>query len=175
MNLDLERLSIIHYPDPRLRQICEPVTEFNHNLEGLVRRMYEIMLAGKGVGLAAPQVGVNLRFFVMNVTGKEEDNLVLINPELREMHGSREAEEGCLSLPEVYAQVRRAAECVIRAQDINGKTFELHGTDLACRVWQHETDHLNGTLLVDRMGPGDKIKSKKKLKELELTFKENQR
>lgn len=175
MNVDLDELTIIHYPDPRLRTICEPVREFNHDLEALVRRMYEIMKAGKGIGLAAPQVGLNLRFFVMNATGQEQDNQVFINPEIREMHGSREAEEGCLSLPEVYAQVRRAAECVIRAQDVSGKTFELHGVELPCRVWQHEADHLNGTLLVDRMGPGDKIKTKKKLKELEATFRGNGR
>ena len=172
MSSVLDDLAIIHYPDPRLRKVCEPVTEFNHELDALVRRMFEIMRAGKGVGLAAPQLGVNQRIFVMNPSGEDGDNLVFINPELRNMHGSKEAEEGCLSLPEIYAQIRRATECTIHAQDMTGKPFEFEGKDLMARVWQHETDHLNGTLIIDRMGPGDKIKSKKKLKELEATYRE---
>jgi peptide deformylase len=166
---------IVHYPDPRLRKVCEPVTKFDDNLKALVQRMLELMHAGHGVGLAGPQVGVNRRLFVMNATGQEQDDLVFINPEIHDAHGNCEAEEGCLSLPEVYAQIRRATECTIRARNLDGEPIELRGTDLLCRIWQHETDHLDGTLIVDRMGPSDKIATKKKLKELEAAYKERRR
>ena len=171
----MDKLTIVRYPDPRLRKNCQPVTEFDGELKALVSRMLELMHEGRGIGLAAPQVGVLKRLFVMNITGEEKDDLVFINPEIHDMHGVREAEEGCLSLPEVYAQIRRASQCTIRAQDLEGKRIELKGEDLLCRVWQHETDHLNGTLILDRMGPGDQIATKKKLKELEATYKERRR
>jgi peptide deformylase len=175
VSIDLENLTIVHYPDPRLRQVSEPVTEFDGDLKALVNRMFELMHAGRGVGLAAPQAGVNKRLFVMNITGEKKDDMVFINPEIHDMHGVREGEEGCLSFPDVFVQIRRATECTIKARDLNGETIELHGEDLLCRVWQHETDHLNGTLIVDRMGPSDKIACKKKLKELEADYKENRR
>ncbi|MFQ5807245.1 MAG: peptide deformylase, partial [Phycisphaerae bacterium] len=98
--------------------------------------------------------------------------MIFVNPEIHDMHGSREAEEGCLSIPEVYVQVRRAACCRIVAQDVYGKPIEREGEDMLCRVWQHETDHLNGILILDRMGPSAKIATKKWLKELETTYKE---
>jgi peptide deformylase len=137
--------------------------------------MLELMHAGRGIGLAAPQVGVLKRIFVMNPTGQEQDDMVFVNPEIRDMHGSAEAEEGCLSIPDVYVQVRRASRCRIVAQDPSGKPIEREGEDLLCRIWQHETDHLNGILILDRMGPGDKIATKKRLKELEAAYKEKVR
>ena len=168
-------LQIVHYPDPRLRHTCKPATTFDDELRELVEHMYLKMCDGKGVGLAAPQVGVDLRLFVMNISGEPQDNMVFINPEIHDPHGSCEAEEGCLSLPEIFAQIRRATSCTIKAYDLNGDSIEMAGQDLLCRVWQHETDHLNGTLIVDRMGPGDKIKAKKQLKELEAAYRERQR
>jgi len=171
----VDKLTVVHYPDPRLRKVCEPVTEFDGDLQALVDRMFELLRAGSGIGLAGPQVGVLKRLFVMNITGEDKDNMVFINPEIRDMHGSREAEEGCLSLPEVYVQVRRAAQCTIKAQHLKGEPIELEGEDLLGRVWQHETDHLNGTLILDRMGPSDKIATKKRLKELEAAYKEKRR
>ena len=175
MSVELESLTIVLYPDPRLRKVCDPVTEFDGVLEALVKRMRDLMHEGRGVGLAGPQVGVNKRLFVMNITGEEKDDLVFINPEIHDMHGVREAEEGCLSLPDVHVQIRRATECTIKAQDLDGEPFELRGEDLLCRVWQHETDHLSGTLILDRMGPSDKIATKKKLKELEAAYREKRR
>jgi peptide deformylase len=171
----VDKLTVVHYPDPLLRKLCEPVTEFDGDLTALVKRMFELLHAGRGIGLAGPQVGVLKRLFVMNITGEDKDNVVFVNPEIHDMHGSREAEEGCLSLPEVYVQVRRAARCTIKAQNLEGEPVELEGEDLLCRVWQHETDHLNGTLIVDRMGPSDKIATKKRLKELEAAYKEKRR
>lgn len=168
---DLHKLTVVHYPDPCLRRVCAPVTEFDDRLAALAARMLELMHAGRGVGLAAPQVGVLKRLFVMNVSGRPEDDLVFVNPEIRDMHGSQEAEEGCLSIPQVYVRVRRAARCRIVAQDLKGRHVELTGQDALCRVWQHETDHLNGILILDRMGPSDQIATKKRLKELEAAYR----
>jgi peptide deformylase len=175
VDVELEKLTIVRYPDPRLRQICKPVTDFDGDLKALVERMLELMHQGRGIGLAAPQVGVSKRLFVMNITGEQKDDMVFVNPEIHAMHGIREAEEGCLSFPEIYAQIRRAAKCTIKAQDLDGEPIVLRGEDLLCRVWQHETDHLNGTLIPDRMGPSDRIANKKKLKELEAAYKEKTR
>ena len=108
---ELKNLHVIHYPDPRLRKACETVTEFDGELADLVERMLALMETGKGVGLAAPQVGICKRLFVMNPTGEPGDNRVFINPAIRDPHGSAEAEEGCLSLPGVNVQVRRAQRC----------------------------------------------------------------
>jgi peptide deformylase len=170
VSVDLENLTIVHYPDPALRKTCQPITGFGEDLAAFARRMLELMHAGRGIGLAAPQVGVLKRLFVMNHTGDPKDDMVFVNPEIRDMHGSREAEEGCLSLPEIYVQVRRATRCRIVAQDVEGNPINLEGEDLLCRVWQHETDHLNGILVLDRMGPSDKIATKKRLKELEAAY-----
>jgi peptide deformylase len=171
VSVELENLAVVHYPDPYLRKVCEPIAEFGDDLAAFADRMLELMHAGRGIGLAAPQVAVLKRMFVMNITGDRKDDLVFVNPEIRDMHGSREAEEGCLSLPELYVRVRRAARCRIVAQNVYGEPLELEGEDLLCRVWQHETDHLNGILILDRMGPSDKIASKKRLKELEAAYK----
>ena len=167
MKSDLETLAIIHYPDPRLRQVCRPVTKFDGHLAELVGRMRQLMHDGKGVGLAAPQVGSPLRLFVMNSTDDPQNDLVFVNPVIRGRSGSAEAEEGCLSLPGVNVNVRRAKRCQIEAQDLQGNPVILEGEDLLCRVWQHETDHLDGVLIIDRMGPTDKIAMRKTLRALE--------
>lgn len=167
----LRKLTILHYPHPCLRQVCRPVTEFGDELHALARRMLELMHAGRGVGLAAPQVGLLKRLFVMNITGQPQDDLVFVNPEIRDLHGSREGEEGCLSIPDVYVKVRRATSCRIVARDVWGAPLEMTGADMLARVWQHETDHLNGILILDRMGPGDRIATRKKLKELEARYR----
>ena len=170
VDYDLDRLSIIHYPDPRLREVCQEVTEFDGKLAGLAAKMAELRRADKGVGLAAAQVGVPLRMFVMNLTGEEKDELVFVNPVIRDAQGTKENEEGCLSLPNIHVQVRRSARCRITAQDLKGKPIELEGDELLCRVWQHEIDHLNGTLIIDRMGPSDRIATRKTLKEMETAY-----
>ena len=167
MSADFADLHIIHYPDARLRKKNAPVTHFDGELAALAARMFELMEKDVGVGLAAPQVGVNQRLVVMNATCKPEDNLVLVNPVIREPHGSVEAEEGCLSLPGIRVQVRRAQSCRLVAQDLEGRPLEMELSDLPARVVQHETDHLNGVLLIDRMGPSDRIATRKTLRALE--------
>lgn len=168
---DVKDLRIIHYPDPRLRQVCEPVTRFDGELTALVQRMFELMETGKGVGLAASQVGVTKRVIVVNPTGEPGDNQVFVNPAIHEPHGSVEAEEGCLSLPGINVQVRRAQSCRLTAQDMHGNPVERELTDLFARICQHETDHLNGVMIIDRMGPTDRIATRKTLKALEDSFK----
>jgi len=160
-------LRLIHYPDPRLRQRCEEIAEFNGEIAALVERMFAIMQESKGVGLAASQVGVLKRLFVMNLTGEERDRVVFINPVLRDRDGSVESEEGCLSLPGINVNIRRARHCRIEAQDLEGRRFEVEGDDLMSHYWQHELDHLDGVLITDRMGPSDRIATRRTLKLLE--------
>lgn len=171
MTAELAKLTILHYPDPRLRTPCQTVTEFGAALAALAARMLELMREAKGVGLAAPQVGAMVRLFVMNTTSDPENVGVYVNPAIRNPSGSTEAEEGCLSIPQVNVQVRRATRCTLVAQDLQGRPVELQGADLVARVWQHETDHLNGVLILDRMGPGDRIATRKTLKALEDAYR----
>lgn len=170
MALNVDSLRILHYPDPRLRKKARPVERFDAELEALTRRMFELMYAAKGVGLAAPQVGVALRVFVMNPTAKPEDERVICNPKIRDGHSPAEAEEGCLSLPGIHVQVRRPASCRLLAQDVSGNPIEEEGSDLLCRIWQHETDHLDGVLILDKMSPADEIATRKTLRALEAEF-----
>jgi peptide deformylase len=163
--------SIVRYPDPRLRRKCKPVEVFDESLAALVERMFEIMRKERGVGLAAPQVGVSRLFFICNPTGKPEDDAVYINPRLSDLVGAVEAEEGCLSFPEIHATVRRARRCRIQAQDLAGQPIDQVGEDLVSRIWQHEMDHLEGRLIVDRMNDTDKIANKKLLSDLEVDYR----
>ncbi len=167
MNLpNPEQLGIVFYPDPVLQVKCAPVTDFSPSLAGLVLRMLELMHNAPGVGLAAPQVGVAIRLFVCNPTGEPGDDLVYVNPVLSDLEGSEEAEEGCLSLPLVQSMMRRATKAVIHAVDLQGQAFEEAGEDLLARIWQHETDHLDGKLIVDNMSTSDEITNRRLLKKL---------
>ena len=170
-----EDLKIIHYPDPRLKKVSLPVAQVNDTIRALASRMFELMREHKGVGLAAPQVGQNIRLFVMNHTGEPGDDRVYINPVLTDADGDEEAEEGCLSLPNIHVNVVRAKRLRMQALDLDGKSIDQAGEDFVARVWQHEFDHLNGTLLTDRMGPVAKMTHRKALKELTEKYEEEQR
>src|SRR5271169_6624553 len=145
-------LKIVKYPEPVLSQPGEPVTEFNGELRALVADMFETMYSAQGIGLAAPQVGVSKRLTVIDLSmGKEpKDKLVLINPEIISSEGKLYEEEGCLSFPEIREKIARSAKVRIRAQDEHGKWFEMDGEDLLSRCFQHEIDHLDGTLFIFR-------------------------
>lgn len=162
---------IIHYPDPRLREKCAPVEAFDEPLAELAGRMLELMHEHRGVGLAGPQVGVCRRVFVCNPSGEPGDDRVYVNPELSDLVGSVEAEEGCLSIPEVRVIVRRARQCKLKARDLKGQPVEVGASDLIARIFQHETDHLNGRLIVDRMDATDKLVNKKQIAQLESDYK----
>jgi peptide deformylase len=165
-------LRIIFYPDPRLKKVSAPVVTFGEDLKGLAARMFELMRENRGVGLAAPQVGMNLRMFVMNHSGEPEDDRVYVNPVLTEAEGSESAEEGCLSLPGLHVDVDRSKTLRMQAQDLDGKPIDQVETGYLARIWQHEFDHLNGTLLTDRMGTVAKMTNRRLLKELEENYAE---
>ncbi|MGB0717474.1 MAG: peptide deformylase [Phycisphaerae bacterium] len=170
-----EELSIVHYPDPVLKKNCQTVTEFGDDLKALVEQMYKLMHAARGIGLAAPQVGLPLRIFVYNISGEDADNQVCINPELIDLEGAATDDEGCLSLPGITVNVKRATQLTMRGQDTDGNPVELKGTDLLARVWQHENDHLHGKLIIDNMSPSDEIANRKAVKKLEDEFKPRNR
>jgi peptide deformylase len=165
-----EDLKIILYPDPRLKKMSPPVTAFDERLRALAARMLELMREAKGVGLAAPQVGENVRLFVMNATQEPGDDRVYVNPELSDFDGEEELEEGCLSLPGIHVNVTRGRQVRMRALDLEGRPVEEVATGFPARVWQHEFDHLNGTLLTDRMGPVAKMAHRKVLNDLKEQY-----
>ena len=146
-------LTIVKYPDPVLQQPGEPVTEFDKELRKFVADMFETMYASQGIGLAAQQVGVAKRITVIDLgQGKDPaQKLVLINPEIISREGKQYEEEGCLSFPDIREKVVRAAKVRIRAQDENGKWYEMDGEELLARAFQHEIDHLDGMLFIFRM------------------------
>ena len=164
------------YPDPQLRKPCEPVTSFDGELTDLAGGMLERMHASNGVGLAAPQVGVKSRVIVMNPSGEEGDDRVLINPEILERTGGETTyEEGCLSFPGVYSEVRRPDACKVRFFSVDGAEHEEEFTGFTSRVVQHEFDHLEGVLLVDRMSPADKVRNKHVLQDLVARYQERRK
>lgn len=144
---------ILKYPDPRLKQVASPVKEVNDEIRQLVDDMAETMYAAPGVGLAATQIGVMLRVFVIDIAGEDEpsDLKVFINPEITETTGTQTWEEGCLSFPGVTEEIRRAELVTVRALDRDGKPFELHADGLLAVAVQHENDHLNGVVMLDKL------------------------
>ncbi|MBN1489685.1 MAG: peptide deformylase, partial [Phycisphaerae bacterium] len=129
------KLSLVTYPDTRLRETCSPVESFNGELRELTDAMLQFMIERNGVGLAGPQVGVIKRLFVCNITGEPDDNQVYINPELVDLVGAAEGEEGCLSIPGINVPVRRAERATIRAYDVEGNPIEHTAEGLLARVW----------------------------------------
>lgn len=145
--------TILRYPDKRLRNKALPVTAFDDSLRALVDDMAETMYAAPGVGLAAPQIGVSLRLFVIDIAGEDEpsDLKVLINPTFTAKQGEIAWEEGCLSFPGIHEEIERAEKVTVRAQDVHGNFFEVTADGLLAVALQHEYDHLEGTLMVDRV------------------------
>ncbi len=145
---------ILHYPDPRLRNKAEPVAAMTPALQKLVDDMAETMYAAPGVGLAATQIGEPHRIFIIDIAAEDEpsDLRIFINPEIVVRGGSSVGPEGCLSFPGVTEEIKRAATVRVRAQDRDGKPFELEAEGLLAVAVQHELDHLDGVLMVDHMG-----------------------
>jgi peptide deformylase len=163
-------LKIIVWPDPRLKKVSAPVQQFGDELAQLAQRMFELMRQARGVGLAAPQVGLNIRMFVMNHSGEPQDDRVYVNPVLSDPAGEEEDDEGCLSLPGITASILRSEAIRMQAQDVTGQSFEQTEIGYIPRIWQHETDHLNGVLLTDRMGETARIACRKTLREIEERY-----
>lgn len=144
---------LLQYPDARLKQACAPVTDFGPPLAGLVTDLVDTLSAHPGVGIAAPQVGVMLRVVLVDVRGKhpERPRRVLVNPEILELHEKKLVREGCLSVPDFTANVLRADRIRVRARDEHGASFELETDGLEAIAIQHECDHLDGKLFLDRV------------------------
>ncbi len=163
-----ESLQIVLYPTPVLREQAQPIEQVTDEVRAIVDRMFELMHEAPGVGLAAPQVGLPWRLFVANPTGEPEDDRVFINPVLRDpTREMDEMEEGCLSLPHIKGIIRRPIGMTIDALDRDGQPFTITSREFDARVWQHEFDHLDGILILDRMPPIDRMANKKLVKELE--------
>ena len=155
-------MNIVLYPDEPLQCVAAPVEAFGRKLEKTATRMLEIMYENEGVGLAAPQVGLAQRFFVCHEP--ESDPMCLINPEILDIEGAETGDEGCLSLPQIYAPVERATRIRVRALDLEGNPLEFEAHGLLARIIQHETDHLEGRIFLDRV---DILTRQSKLKEWE--------
>jgi peptide deformylase len=170
-------MKIVHFPHPALRHPGKAVSTIDRDLRLQIGHMMECMYGAKGLGLAAPQVALPLQLLVMNVTGdpnQKDREEVYINPVIVERTGNIDDEEGCLSFPGLYQKVRRAKTVKIRAYDLKGKAVEKIVSNLEARAWQHEIDHLNGVLFIDKMGLIGKIASRGALKSFEYEFKKAQ-
>jgi len=144
-------LPILEYPDPRLKKVATPVAAVTADIRRLVRDLAETMYAAPGVGLAATQVNVHKRVLVIDISDHKDDLRVFINPELLAAEGEAECEEGCLSVPGYYDKVTRAATITVRAKDARGETFELTTDGLLAVCIQHEMDHLEGKVFVEKL------------------------
>lgn len=142
-------MNIVLYPDEPLQSVADPVEDFGPKLEKLALRMLETMYENEGVGLAAPQVGLAQRFFVCH--DLESEPLCLVNPEILDKEGSETGDEGCLSLPQIYAPVERALRIHVRAKSPRGEDLDFEAKGLLARIIQHETDHLKGRVFLDRV------------------------
>ncbi len=156
-------LKILEYPDPRLRTKAVPINSFEKPLQTQIENMFETMYAAPGIGLAATQVDYHYQLFIVDVSENKDNPLVFINPEILELRGVEEMEEGCLSFPGVYAKVERADALTIKALDRHGKEFTMDADGLLAVCIQHELDHLQGKLFVDYLSALKRQRIKKKL------------
>ena len=167
MAVDTACLEILKYPHPALRAVAASVDAIDQSVRAVAARLVELMYGAEGAGLAATQVGVPRRIFVTKADERRPD-LVYINPRLTRLGGEMTPRsEGCLSLPGIDVEIRRPALATITALDLEGREFSLTDEELLARVWQHEIDHLDGILIIDRMTPLDRIATRRALKDLE--------
>ena len=164
-------LKVVKYGDPVLERPGDVVTEFDAGLKRLVEDMFATMYAERGVGLAAPQVGVPKRLFVMDCSAGQDprQRVALVNPEVLVVEGEQAGDEGCLSFPDIFFSVKRGLRAVVRAQDVNGEEFEIDGMELTARCMLHETDHCDGILFIDRTTPLKRELVKRKIRKLMKT------
>ncbi len=170
-------MQIVQYPHPSLAWKSRPIESINGVLRRTVREMFELMYEARGVGLAANQVAIPYRFFIINVSGDADladEEHVFLNPELSNQSGSVEAEEGCLSVPELYGQVKRFESVTIEAYDLDGQGFAMDLEELPARVVQHETDHLDGVMFFDRMSDLDRQAIEPQIDEFATVFRHGQ-
>ena len=164
-------MELVKYPDPILKKPAIEVVDFGEQLSRTADSMLELMYRCKGLGLAGPQAGLDRMIVVINPSGKQEDELVLINPRLVEATGEARYEEGCLSFPGIYAKIVRPEDVTCVARTTEGKEISFGCDGLLARIVQHEIDHLTGVLLVDRMSPAEKKTHQRALKRLRKEYK----
>jgi peptide deformylase len=164
--IDFEKCRITRYPAEVLAQKAEPVEEIDDNIRLLVRKMTEIMIERKGIGLAAPQAGVPLRLFIISLDGTAENVRVYVNPTVTPEGALGSNEEGCLSVPGVFTKIRRYKKCKVTATDLDGNQFTEQAEGLYARVLQHEYDHIEGMTIVNRMTQTARIAHRRQLKKL---------
>jgi peptide deformylase len=170
-------MKIVHYPHPALRHAAKPLTSIDKQIQLYVGEMKGLMYEARGLGLAATQVALPFQLLVMNITGdpnQPESEEVFINPVIVERKGSVDDEEGCLSFPGLYQKVRRAKTVKVQAYDLKGRLVEKVVNDLEARAWQHEIDHLNGVLFIDKMGPIARFAARGSVKDFERLFRRAQ-
>jgi len=170
-------MKIVNYPHPSLRHPGVPVKAIDNRVRSYVQEMLALMYEGKGLGLAAPQVGLPLQIFVMNLKAdpaERDTEKAYINPQIIERRGSVEGEEGCLSFPGLYGKVRRAKSIRFQAYNISGELLDLAASELEARVVQHEVDHLRGDLFIDKMGSIAKMASRGSIKQFERDYRRAQ-
>lgn len=166
-------MQIIQYPHPTLRRVAKPLRRFDAELRRIVAEMFDKMYEAKGVGLAANQVDIPLRFFVLNLEAdpaRRDQERVFINPVISGRKGLKEAEEGCLSLPGLYGDVARSERITIHAYDLAGNEVRENVDGLLARVIQHETDHLDGVLFIDRLAQSAALASKESISDFEAIY-----
>ncbi len=167
MAVNVEELRIVKHPAAILRGKAKPIDVVTDEVRAVAMRMIALMNEEKGVGLAAPQVGLGWRMFVTKAP-EDDAERVYVNPVLRLPAGERDrAEEGCLSIPGVHVEIDRPKVAIIEAVDIDGRAFQREASGYTARIWQHEFDHLNGVLIIDKMSALDKIANRKTLKAME--------
>jgi peptide deformylase len=169
----MQPLEVVIYPEPVLRRGGKTVTAFDQELRDLAARMFEAMYEEGGIGLAAPQVAVEHKLLVLNPSGSPEDRAgerAMVNPRIVKKKGREHDEEGCLSFPGIHAEVERWVDVTVAYQDLDGKEQTLQASGLLARIIQHELDHCEGVLFVDRLSPADKLRVRGKLEELEQRF-----
>ncbi|MFO0925998.1 MAG: peptide deformylase [Gemmataceae bacterium] len=170
-------LKIVQYPHPALRHPAKPLTAIDRKVVLVAEAMLELMYEHRGLGLAAPQVGLPFQMFVTNYAGDREQKPlegVYINPVIVERRGTMEGEEGCLSFPQLFQKVRRAKTVRVQAYNLQGQLIEGEFSDLPARIWQHETDHLHAILFIDKFGPIGKLAARGALREFEHEYRKSQ-
>ncbi|MDB5307231.1 MAG: def [Gemmataceae bacterium] len=168
-------MKIVKYPHPALRAAARPVTAIDKDVQLAAAQMLDLMYKHEGLGLAAPQVDFGYQLLVMNFEGdpgRKDMEYVAINPAIVESKGTVNDREGCLSFPGLYQNVRRAKTVKVQAYNLKGELYEMACSDLPARVWQHEIDHLNGVLFIDKMGPLGRLGSKKDIEKFIADFEQ---
>lgn len=170
-------MKIVHYPHPSLRHTARPLSTIDKKVHLAVGEMFDLMYGANGLGLAATQVALPFQLLVMNITGdpeQKEAESVFINPVIIERKGSMEDSEECLSFPGLFQKVRRAKTVKVEAYNLKGEKVEIVASDLAARAWQHEIDHLNGVLFIDKMGMIAKMAARGDISKFEREFRRAQ-